>query len=133
MLNEFKQFLLRGNVVDLAVGVVVGGAFGTIVTALVTDILTPFIAAIAKVPDFGGLSFAVNGSEFMYGHFINALISFVLVAGAVFFFVVKPMNLLIAKARQEPPADPTTKKCSECLSEIPLDAKRCSHCAQVVM
>ncbi len=132
MLKEFKQFLLRGNVVDLAVGVVVGAAFGTIVSALVADILTPLIAAIAKVPDFSGLVFTLNGSKFMLGHFINALISFIFVAGAVFFFVVKPMNLLIAKARKEPPADPTTKKCKECLSEIPLEAKRCSHCTQMV-
>ncbi|QQR78596.1 MAG: large conductance mechanosensitive channel protein MscL [Candidatus Moraniibacteriota bacterium] len=132
MLKEFKQFLLRGNVVDLAVGVVVGAAFGTIVTALVSDLLTPLIAAIVQVPDFGGLSFTLNGSEFKYGHFLNALISFILVAGAVFFFVVKPMNLLITKARQEPSADPTTKKCRECLSEIPIEAKRCSHCTQVV-
>lgn len=131
MLKEFKQFLLRGNVVDLAVGVVVGAAFGTIVSALVSDLLTPLIAALAKVPDFGGLTFTLNGSKFMYGHFINALISFILVAGAVFFFVVKPMNVLIARARKEPPADPTTKKCKECLSEIPLEAKRCSHCSQV--
>jgi len=133
MLKEFKQFLLRGNVVDLAVGVVVGAAFGQIVSALVSDLLTPLIAAIAKVPDFGGLFFTINGSQFMYGHFINALISFLLVAGAVFFFVVKPMNMLIEKSRKEPPADPTTKKCKECLSEIPLDAKRCSHCTQVVI
>ncbi len=132
MLKEFKQFLLRGNVVDLAVGVVVGAAFGTIVTAMVTDLLTPLIAAIAKVPDFSSMSFALNGSVFMIGHFINALISFVLVAGAVFFFVVKPMNILIARSRKEAPADPTTKKCTECLSEIPKDAKRCAHCAQVV-
>lgn len=130
-MKEFKQFLLRGNVVDLAVGVVIGAAFGTIVTALVTDLLTPLIAAIAKVPDFGGLQFTINGSQFMYGHFINALVSFILVASAVFFFVVKPMNMLIARSRKEPPADPTTKKCKECLSEIPLDAKRCSHCTQV--
>lgn len=133
MLKEFKQFLLRGNVVDLAVGVVIGAAFGTVVTALVSDFLTPLIAAIAKVPDFGGLSFTINGSKFMYGHFINALISFVLVAATVFFFIVKPMNMLIARSRKEPPADPTTKKCKECLSEIPIDAKRCSCCAQVVI
>lgn len=130
MLKEFKQFLLRGNVVDLAVGVVVGAAFGTIVTALVADILTPLIAAIAKVPNFSGLVFSVNGSRFMLGHFINALISFLLVAGAVFFFVVKPMNMLVARSRKDPPADPTTKKCAECLSEIPLSAKRCAYCAQ---
>ncbi len=132
MFKEFKQFLLRGNVVDLAVGVVIGAAFGTIVTALVTDLLTPLIAAVAKVPDFGGLSVTLNGSRFMYGHFINAFISFLLVAGAVFFFVVKPMNMLIARSRKEPPADPTTKKCKECLSEIPIEASRCSHCTQVV-
>lgn len=132
MITEFKQFLLRGNVVDLAVGVVVGAAFGAVVTALVADILTPFIAAIAAVPDFSGLSFTLNGSKFMYGHFINALISFLLVASAVFFFIVKPMNVLIARSRKETPADPTTKKCGECKSEIPLDATRCRYCAQVV-
>jgi large conductance mechanosensitive channel len=132
MFKEFKQFLLRGNVVDLAVGVVVGAAFGTVVTALVKDFMTPLIAAVAKVPDFSGLIFTLNGSEFKYGDFINALISFLLVATAVFFFVVKPMNLLIEHSRTEPPADPTTKKCPECMSEIPLDAKRCMHCTQVV-
>lgn len=131
MLKEFKQFLFRGNVVDLAVGVVVGAAFGTIVSSLVSDLITPLIAAIAKTPDFSGLYFTINGSKFMYGHFINALVSFLLVASSIFFFVVKPMNMLIAKARKEPPIDPTTKKCKECLSEIPIDAKRCSHCTQV--
>jgi large conductance mechanosensitive channel len=133
MLKEFKQFLLRGNVVDLAVGVVIGAAFGTIVTSVVTDILTPFISAIAKTPDFNDLIFTINGSVFKYGHFINTLISFILVAGSVFFFVVKPMNLLISRSRKEPPTNLTTKKCSECLSEIPIEAKRCSHCTQVVM
>lgn len=130
-MKEFKQFLLRGNVVDLAVGVVIGAAFGTIVTALVSDILTPFIAAIAKVPDFSGLFFTIRGSHFMYGHFLNSLISFILVASAVFFFVVKPMNMLVARSKKGTPIDPTTKKCGECLSEIPLEAKRCSHCTQV--
>ena len=133
MLKEFKQFLLRGNVVDLAVGVVIGAAFGSVVTALVSDILTPFISAIARVPDFSGLFFTINGSKFMYGHFINTLISFLLVAGAIFFFVVKPINLLISRSHKEPPADPTTKKCKECLSEIPLEASRCSHCAKVII
>jgi large conductance mechanosensitive channel len=99
MLKEFKQFLLRGNVVDLAVGVVIGGAFGTIVSALVADVLTPFISAIAKIPDFSGLIFTINGSKFMIGHFINAVISFILVASAIFFFVVKPMNILISRSR----------------------------------
>lgn len=130
MLKEFKQFLLRGNVVDLAVGVVVGAAFGSVVTALVSDLLTPFISAIAKVPDFGGLSFVINGGEFKYGHFLNAVISFVLVAAAIFFFVVKPMNLLVSRSHKEAPADPTTKKCPECLSEVPIDAKRCKFCTQ---
>jgi len=133
MLKEFKQFLLRGNVVDLAVGVVIGAAFGTVVSALVSDLLTPFIAAIARVPDFSALVFTINGSKFMYGHLINAIFSFVLIAAAVFFFIVKPMNILISRSRKEPSTDPTTKKCKECLSEIPIDAKRCSHCTQPVI
>lgn len=132
MLNEFKQFLLRGNVVDLAVGVVVGAAFGAVVTALVADVLTPLIAAVAKVPDFGGAFFTLNGARFMYGHFINATISFLLVAFTVFFFIVKPINLLITRTKNEAPPEPSTKKCPECLSEIPLAAKRCAHCAQAV-
>ena len=132
MLREFKQFLLRGNVVDLAVGVVIGAAFGTIVSALVADIVTPFIAALVKVPDFSRLAFTINGSKFMYGHFLNALISFIIVAAAIFFFVVKPMNLLISRSHKGAPADPTTKKCPECLSEIPMDARRCAHCTQMV-
>jgi large conductance mechanosensitive channel len=132
MLQEFKQFLLRGNVVDLAVGVVIGAAFSGVVSALVADFVTPLIAAVAKLPDFSGLSFSLNGSQFMYGHFLNALISFVLVAAVIFFFVVKPMNALISRSHKGAPADPTTKKCSECLSEIPLTAKRCAFCTQVV-
>lgn len=131
MLKEFKQFLLRGNVVDLAVGVVIGAAFGAVVTALVADVLTPLISAIAKVPDFSGIAFTLNGSKFPIGHFMNVLVSFLLVAIAVFFFVVKPMNHLIARSRKEVPSDPTTKKCTECLSEIPLEARRCAHCTQV--
>lgn len=129
MLKEFKQFLLRGNVIDLAVGVVVGAAFGTVVKALVTDLLTPLISAIAKVPDFNSLYFTIHGSKFLYGDFINALISFMLVAGTIFFFVIKPMNLLISLQKKP---TPTTKKCDQCLSEIPLEAKRCAHCAQIV-
>lgn len=131
MLKEFKQFLLRGNVVDLAVGVVIGTAFGSVVTSLVSDILAPFIAAIAKVPDFSDLSFTINESKFMIGHFINALVSFILVAGSIFFFVIKPMNMLITLSKKENPQSPATKKCSECLSEIPIEAKRCAHCAQI--
>lgn len=130
MFQEFRQFLLRGNVVDLAVGVVVGAAFGTVVNALVKDLLTPLIAALVKAPDFSGLSFTLNGSQFLYGDFINALISFFLVASAVFFFVIKPMNLLVSRSRKEAAPALTTKTCPECQSEIPLSARRCAHCAQ---
>ncbi len=134
MLSGFKQFILRGNVVDLAVGVVIGAAFGGVVTALTKDLLTPLIAAIVKAPDFSALKWTLNGSTFLYGEFVNALISFVLVAAAVYFFVVTPINALIARTRKDPaPADPTTKKCPECLSEIPIDARRCSHCSEPVM
>ena len=128
MLQGFKQFVLRGNVVDLAVGVVVGAAFGTVVTALVKDILTPFIGAIAKTPDFSNLQFTINGSQFLYGDFFNALIAFLLVSAAVYFFVVVPINALVSRAHREPPADPTTEKCTECLSEIPKGARRCAFC-----
>lgn len=129
MFKEFKQFLLRGNVVDLAVGVIIGAAFSSVVNALVSDLLNPLIGAIAKIPDFSGFSVSLNGSEFLLGHLINTIISFLMVATAVFFFVVKPMNMLIAKSRKEKkPADPTTKKCPECLSEIQLNAKRCAFC-----
>ena len=128
MLKEFRQFLLRGNVVDLAVAVVIGTAFGAVVTALVEDIFTPLIAAIFGKPDFSNLTFTINSSHFLYGSFINAVIAFVSIAAVIFFFVVKPMNFLIERSRKEPPADPTTKKCAECLSEIPLDARRCAFC-----
>jgi large conductance mechanosensitive channel len=131
MLSGFKQFILRGNVVDMAVGVVIGAAFGTVVTALTKDLLMPLIAAIAGKPDFSALKFTLHGSEFGLGDFINAVVAFLLVAIAVYFFVVTPVNLLVARMRKAPaPADPTTKKCSECLSEIPIDARRCAHCAQ---
>ena len=128
MLKGFKDFILRGNVVDLAVGVVIGAAFGGVVSALVKDVLTPLIGAIAKVPDFSGLVFTINGSKFLYGEFINALIAFLLVAASVYFFVVTPMNALLAKVKKDPVVNPTTKKCPECMSEIPLAAKRCAHC-----
>lgn len=130
MLKEFRQFLLRGNVVDLAVGVVIGASFSALVAALVKGLITPLIAAVAKVPDFSLLFFTLNGSKFLYGEFINALISFLLVAGTVFFLVVKPMNMLIARVHPDAPAD--TKKCPECLSDIPAAAKRCAHCGQPV-
>lgn len=128
MLKGFKQFLLRGNVVDMAVGIVIGAAFGAVVTGLVKDLLTPLITAIVKQPDFSGLTLAINGSKLLYGDFINALLSFLIVAGAIYFFVVVPVNALIARSRKEPPADPTTKKCPECRSEIAIDARRRAFC-----
>jgi large conductance mechanosensitive channel len=128
MFKGFKQFILRGNVVDLAVGVVMGAAFGAVVAALVSDLLTPLVGAIAKVPDFSGLTFSIRGSNFMYGHFLNALISFLLVSVAVYFFIVTPVNTLVSRMRKEPPADPTTKKCPQCLSEINIAAKKCAFC-----
>lgn len=130
ILEGFKNFILRGNAVDLAVGVVIGVSFGTVVSALVKDLLTPFIGAIAKVPDFSGLVFTINGSKFMYGELINVLISFFLVAVTIYFFVVLPMNMLMSRTSKPKPT--TTKKCPECLSEIPVGAKRCSYCAQRV-
>ena len=131
MLKGFKLFLLRGNVVDLAVAVVIGGAFGTVVAALVKDLLTPLIAAIVGQPDFSAIVFTVNGSKFLIGDFINAVVAFVLVAAAIYFFVVAPMNLLMERRRRgEAPPDPTTKKCPECLSEVPIAARRCAFCAQ---
>jgi large conductance mechanosensitive channel len=134
MLSGFKKFILRGNVVDMAVGVVIGAAFAGVVGALTKDLLTPLIAAIVKAPDFSKLKFSLNNSDFLYGEFVNAVISFVLVAAAVYFFVVTPINALVARMRKDPaPADPTTKKCPECLSEIPLDARRCAFCAQPVL
>jgi large conductance mechanosensitive channel len=133
MLSGFKQFILRGNVVDMAVGVVIGAAFASVVGAFTKDLLTPLIAAIASKPDFSAITFTVNGSVFALGDFLNALISFLLVAVAVYFFVITPINALVARMRKAPaPADPTTKKCPECQSEIPINARRCAHCAQPV-
>lgn len=128
-MKGFKAFLLRGNVVDLAVGVVIGIAFGAVVTAFVKDLVTPLIAAIGGKPDFSTLYFTVNNSKFLYGDFINAVIAFLVIAAVIYFFVVVPINALVARSRKEPPADPTTKKCTECLSEIPIGAKRCAFCA----
>jgi large conductance mechanosensitive channel len=132
-MKGFKQFLMRGNAVDLAVGVVIGAAFGNIVNTLVKGLLTPFIAAIAKQPDFSSISFTIRGSKFLVGDFVNSVVSFVIVAAAVYFVVVLPMNALMARMqREDKPTQPSTKKCPECLSEIPIDARRCSHCSQPV-
>jgi large conductance mechanosensitive channel len=130
-MKGFKQFLLRGNVVDLAVAVVIGGAFGTVVAALVKDLLMPLIAAIIGKPDFSAIQVTLNGTKFPVGDFINSVVSFVLVAGAIYFFVVVPMNMVTARRRSgEAPADPTTKQCPECLSEVPVAARRCASCTQ---
>ena len=129
MLKGFQQFILRGNVLDLAVAVVMGAAFGGVVNALVKDLLTPLIAAIVGQPDFSAMAFAVNGSKFLIGDFINALVSFLLIAVAVYFFVIVPVNPLMARLRRgEAPPDPTTKKCPECLSDVPIAARRCAFC-----
>jgi large conductance mechanosensitive channel len=128
MLSEFKAFILRGNVVELAVGVVMGVAFNAVITSLVGNVITPLIAAIFGEPDFGGLKFKINDSVFFYGRVLNALFSFLATAAAIFFFVVKPLNHLMQRMRTEPTADPTTKKCPECISEIPVDARRCAFC-----
>ena len=128
MAGGFKQFLLRGNVVDLAVGVVIGAAFGGVVTAFTKDLLTPMIAAVAAKPDFSAIQFTINGSKFPVGDFVNAIVSFIIIATAVYYMVVLPVNALVSRARKEPPADPTTKKCPECMSEIPIGARRCAFC-----
>lgn len=134
MLNGFKEFILRGNVVDLAIGVVIGSAFGNVVSAIVKDLFTPFLGALIKIPDFSSLSFTVNGSKIFYGDFLNALFSFLFIATSVYVFVVLPMNTLTSIARRRrQEAAPKMQKCPECASEIPLEAKRCAHCAQPVV
>ena len=129
MVKEFRAFIMRGSLVDLAVAVVIGVAFGAVVTALVNDIITPIVAAVFGSSDFSALTFTINGSHFLYGSFLNAVISFVSIAAAVFFFVVKPMNMITAR---KPAAEATTRDCPECLSTIPKAAKRCSFCTAEV-
>jgi large conductance mechanosensitive channel len=131
MLKEFKAFLLRGNVIDLAVAVVIATAFGAVIAAFVADLITPLIAAIGGNQDFSAMHFEINGSKFLYGAFINALLSFVFIAAAVFFFVVKPVNAMAARRAKEEPAQ-TTRDCPECLSAIPLAARRCAYCTAEV-
>jgi len=132
-MKGFKQFVLRGNVLDLAVAVVIGTAFTAVVTALVKDLLTPLIGAIGGTPDFSALAVEVNGSKLLIGDFINALISFVMIAAAVYFFIVLPVNALVARMRRgEAAPDPTTKKCPECLSEVAIAARRCAFCTSAL-
>ena len=127
-MKGFKAFLLRGNLVDLAVAVVIGLAFAALITALVKDLVTPLIAAIGGKPDFSGLYFTINSSKFLFGDFVNAVVGFLIIAAVIYFLVVLPYQAFIERSRKEPPADPTTKKCTECLSEIPKDARRCAFC-----
>mgnify|MGYP001427525982 CR=1 FL=1 len=133
-MRGFKEFILRGNVVDLAIAVVIGVAFGAVIAAFVKDLITPLIAAIGGKPDFANLSFTINKSKFLYGDFINALIAFLIIAAVIYFLVVLPMNALIERRRRkQPPADPSMFKCPECLSNVPIGAKRCAFCtAQLV-
>jgi large conductance mechanosensitive channel len=128
MLKDFKTFLLRGNVVDLAIAVVIGAAFGAVVTALVRDLLTPIVALIFGKPNFSNLSFTINSSHFLYGDFINYLISFLTIAAAVFFFVVQPVNALMRRRKTQPDVESETRPCTECLSDIPREARRCAFC-----
>jgi large conductance mechanosensitive channel len=131
--GEFRSFLLRGNVIDLAVAVVIAVAFAAVVTSLVEDLLTLLIGAIIGEPDFSALTFTINNSVFTYGNFINAVLSFVIIAAAIFFVVVKPVNAMIARSRKQPPPDPTTMQCPECLSIIPINAQRCAFCTSQIV
>lgn len=128
VLKEFRQFILRGNLVDLAVAVVIGAAFTAVINSLVTSLVTPIIAAIGGEPDFARMAFTINGSRFAYGEFLNALITFLIVAAVVFFLVIKPVNALLERFRPEPSVDQETHACSECLSDIPVTARRCAFC-----
>jgi large conductance mechanosensitive channel len=133
MLKGFREFVMRGNVVDLAVAVVMGAAFGALVTSLVTNVITPLIAAVFGKPDFSALTLTVNGSAVAYGSFLNAVISFLLVATAVYFFIVTPMNAWKKlAARGAAPVDPTTRQCPECLSTVPIAAHRCAFCTSAI-
>jgi large conductance mechanosensitive channel len=133
VLSGFRQFLLRGNVVDLAVAVVIGAAFGAVVTAFVKDLVTPLIAAIGGQPDFSALTFTINNSKFLYGEFINAVISFIIIAAVIYFVVVVPMNQLNRiTSKPAVPKAPATRKCPECLSEIPIGATRCAFCTTML-
>ena len=132
MLKEFRDFLMRGNVVDLAVAVVIGAAFGAVVTSLVNDIIMPIIGIFGGSPDFTANTFTINGSEFRWGAFVTALITFVIIAAVIFFVVVKPMNHLMARMRPGKPVDEPTRECPECLSDIPEAAKRCAFCTSAV-
>ena len=127
-MKDFKEFLLRGNLVELAVAVVIGVAFGALVTSFVENLVTPLLAAIGGEPDFSALKFTINDSAFTYGAFINALISFLVIAAVIYFLVVKPVNALMERSKSEPPVDEAVRDCPECLSSIPVEARRCMYC-----
>ena len=131
VVTEFKEFILRGNVIDLAVGVIIGAGFAGIVTALTTDILTPLIGMAIKV-DLSNLNTTINGAKFAFGDFLNTVISFVILAAVVFFVIVKPINFLMSRRKTEPPVDVTTRECPQCLSSIPKLATRCAFCTAEV-
>ena len=132
MLKGFKDFIMKGNVVDMAVGVVIGVAFGGVVTAMVKDLVTPLIGAFGGTPDFSGIYFTINNSKFMIGDFFNALISFLTVSAVIYFAVVMPMNKITEKMKSGKSVDPTEKACPECLSLVPVKAKRCKFCTAVI-
>ena len=131
-MKDFRQFILRGNLIDLAVAVVLGTAFAAVIAALVADLITPLIAAIGGNQDFSSLAFHINGSRFAYGSFINALLSFLIVAAVLFFFVIKPVNALMNRRRTEPDVESTTRECPECLSQVPIAARRCAFCTSEI-
>jgi len=133
ILQGFKNFILRGSAVDLAVGVVIGASFNNLINAIVKDLLTPTISAVARVPDFSGSYFVLNGYTISYGNFLNNLISFFLVAVAIYFLVILPMSTVSERVNRKKPKKPTHQTCPECLSEIPFEARRCAHCGQIVV
>jgi large conductance mechanosensitive channel len=132
LFKGFQQFLFRGNIIELAVAFVIGGAFASVVTSFVDNLLTPVISMIFGEPSFVGLHFTINDSIFYYGAFLTSLFSFIAIAAAVYFVVVVPMGQIMAQVRSAPPADPTTKRCPECLSEVPLEARRCAFCTSEI-
>jgi large conductance mechanosensitive channel len=132
MLKDFKAFILRGNVIDLAIGVAIGAAFGTVVASFTKNLLTPLLAIPGDVADFASMNFEVSGATFRYGAFIDDIITFIITAAVLFFFVVKPVNALMARRKTEPEVEDTTRECPECLSSIPIGARRCAFCTAEV-
>lgn len=131
-IDGFKNFILRGNAVDLAVGVVIGASFNSVINSLVKGLITPLVTSIARVPDFSGWYFIINGNQILYGEVVNTTISFFISAFAIYFFAIVPMNIISSKIKKKEPQTPKIQKCPECLSEIPLEAKRCAFCSQKI-